>query len=338
MSRRARRVGQHRVVRVVEDGVAGERAGGDGAGIDQRLRLAVAVGGLHAEAGLQVLLDAAGEVPGPSRVRVGQHDGVRDLVAGRVVDARHAGRRGRRAARRPDPPLPLIGPVERRLRRRQVGVVVRQAVDVLVVDELGGADEAPRQALVDADVGAPGLRELEVGVGDGQVDARRRRAGDGRRLVEVRVRVERAVARVLDLLEPGEHARVADLVGDPDVGRLAGEDAGAAADLRVALAADVPVEADARRPQRRRVRQLAGAELDRRARRIAERQGVDVGVGVGGLTPGGDVDADAGGEGQVRERPELVLHVGARCTTRRAAGPASRGPGCSCSGPGSGAA
>ena len=65
---------------------------------------------------------------------------------------------------------------------------------------------------------------LKFVVGQRQLVARRRRAGHGGRLVRVRVRVERPRRGVVELLEPGEHAGVADLVRDPDVGRLAGEE------------------------------------------------------------------------------------------------------------------
>src|SRR5262249_22544591 len=101
-----------------------------------------------------------------------------------------------------------------------------------------------------ADVRPPRLRELEVRIGDRQVDARGRRAGDLRRLVEIRVRVERVLVRVVRLNESGQHTRVADLVGDPDVRGLAGEHAGAAAELRGLVGQHVPVETDTRRPQR----------------------------------------------------------------------------------------
>ena len=70
----------------------------------------------------------------------------------------------------------------------------------------------------------------------------------GGRLVVIRVRIERTRVRVSSLGEARQHAGVADLVGDPDVRRLAGEDAGAAAHLRGLLAVNVLVEAHARRP------------------------------------------------------------------------------------------
>ena len=67
----------------------------------------------------------------------------------------------------------LSTPVNVRLRRRQVGVDVVDAVDVLVVEELDRAGDAAGQPLIDGDVGAPDLRELEVGIGDVQLEARR---------------------------------------------------------------------------------------------------------------------------------------------------------------------
>src|SRR5207249_4853671 len=128
-----------------------------------------------------------------------------------------------------------VGAAEHRLRRRKVSVDVRDAVYVLGIEELGRAREPPGQALVDRDVAAPQLRELEVGVGERELEARRgcaRRRG----LVRIGVRVERVVDRRVMLYEPGEHPGVADLIGYPHVRGAAGEDACAASDLGVLLA------------------------------------------------------------------------------------------------------
>ena len=111
--------------------------------------------------------------------------------------------------------------------------------------------------------------------------------------------------------EAGQHAGVADLVRDPDVGGLAGEDARAAADLRGLIAVDVPVEADTRRPQRRRLRQRPGVVVHGVAALIPERERVDERVVEARVAEVGDVHANAGRHGQVALRPPLVLRVAA---------------------------
>ena len=147
------------------------------------------------------------------------------------------------------PARPGVRAHEARLRRGQVGVGVGDAVDVPGVEALERADQAPGEPAVDGEVAAPDLRELEVRLGERELVARGRRARDVRRLVGVDVRVERPRLGVVLLLEAGEDAGVADLVRDPDVGRTAREDAGAAAQLGLASAVQVPVEADAGRPE-----------------------------------------------------------------------------------------
>ena len=109
--------------------------------------------------------------------------------------------------------------------------------------------------------------------------------------------VERHVAR----LEIREHQGVARvLVGDPDVGRASGELADAAAQLLLAVAPDVPVEADPRRPQLVAVGDLVGAKaVDR----------VDLGIEPGRVGKERNVDPQAVGDGQVVFRRPLVADV-----------------------------
>ena len=200
----------------------------------------------------------------------------------------------------------LSAPVIRRLRRRQVGVDVVDAVDVAVVDEFRGAGDAAGQAAVDGDVAAPHLREAEVVVGDVQLVAGGRAvrsppACSGRRWSRTgtaacsgstRCRREAAL----------QHAGVAELVRDPDVERLAGEHARAAADLRLLIAGDVVVEAEARRPQDVGAGHLAAVVLHRLAVLIAEGQRVRVRVEIRGVLEHRHVEAQARRDAQVRLR------------------------------------
>ena len=163
----------------------------------------------------------------------------------RPVQRRIAGAESPSRRRRPS-----AGGCRRRyrpIRRRQIGVDVDRVVDVAVVDEIGGADESPRQPSIDADVGSPRLREPIALVGHVELVAGRGAAGR-RRLVLVGIGVERERGRVVSCRRTRQHARVADLVRDPDVRRFAGEQARAAAQLRRPVAGEVPVDADARRP------------------------------------------------------------------------------------------
>ena len=146
------------------------------------------------------------------------------------------------------------------------------------------------------EVGAPHLRELEVGVGERELVAAGRRAGHGRRLVAVRIGVERPRGRVVQLLEAGEHAGVADLVGDPDVGRRPVKMPVPPRTCVLRLAVDVPVEADARRPQDVRDRAASPVEYCTvRAVLVAERQRVGGRVLEAGLAELRHVEPDAGG-------------------------------------------
>src|SRR5581483_4360259 len=129
------------------------------------------------------------------------------------------------------PPHTVVDAGEGTVRRRQVRVDVVRRVEVAVRDELASGHETPRQPTVDADVRAPRLRESEVLIGDVQLVTRGGSARDARRLVLVRIRVERVAGCVVVLHEAGQHAGVADLVRDPDVRWFAGEHTGAAAQL-----------------------------------------------------------------------------------------------------------
>src|SRR5690606_10692350 len=109
-----------------------------------------------------------------------------------------------------------------------------------------------------------------------------------------------------------QHARVADLVGDPDVGRRAREDAGATTDLQAAVTGDVPVDADAGRPERGRIGQLAGLILHAVPGLVAEGETVGRGVGEGRVAELGEIDAQAVGYLQAAAGLPLVLGVDAR--------------------------
>ena len=311
MPRRVRRERQRRIVRIEDHRIVRPGPGGDRAGIDRVLRLAVAVRGFDREAARHRLRQARRGGPRTSDALVQQDDVFGDHASGKVVEARlaRAHAAGGRA-RSSEPARPGIGPGERRLRGGQIGVDVRHAIHVAVVDELAGAHQSPRQPPIDGDVGPPRLGKLEIGVRDGEVGARWRCAGDRRRLVGVGVRIERERGRGGDAVdEAGQHAGVADLVGDPHVRRFAGEHARAAAQLRPLIAEDIPVEADAGRPEGRFLRQRAGVVVDRVAALIAERQCVSRRVVVRGLAERGNIDPHAGGDGHVRPRPPLILCV-----------------------------
>jgi len=102
--------------------------------------------------------------------------------------------------------LPDVG----RVGRRQVGIDVVGAVDVLAVDVFERPDPAAWQRWSMPRLVPPNLGELEVRVCQRQLEARRGRAGDGRGFVALRVGAERPRRRDVELLEPRQHARVAD--------------------------------------------------------------------------------------------------------------------------------
>ena len=212
-----------------------------------------------------------GDVPITADVLVLQHDGRRDLIAGDVVEA---------VARIP---RTGVGADVGALRRRQVGIDVVDAVDVAVIHEFRGAGKAAGQAAVDGDVAAPYLREAEVVIGNVELVAGCRRAGHVGGLVLVDVSRERERGGVVRLHVALQHAGVAELIRNPDVERLAGKHAGAAAQLRLLIPADVVVEPEARRPQEVGARHLAAVVLNRLAVLVAERQPIGVGVVIRGV-------------------------------------------------------
>src|SRR5206468_9006590 len=148
------------------------------------------------------------------------------------------------AVRRPARPPVWAG--ERRLRRGKIGVEIRDPVYVFGVQVFGRAGDAPGELLVDGDVAAPQLRELEIRIGEGKLEARRGRACDRRGLVRVRVRVEGIRRGVVLLNESSQHAGVADLIGDPHVCRPPGENSRAAAYLSIVISAHIVIEAETR--------------------------------------------------------------------------------------------
>ena len=118
----------------------------------------------------------------------------------------------------------------------------RISLHVPGVDELQGADDPEGQLVVDGQVGPQDLGILEVLVD--QVDLAGEADAAGGLVQGIGHEGEGRVADV----EAGElHAGVGELVGDPDVGRPAGEEADAAADLGGLVVEHVPVEAEAGR-------------------------------------------------------------------------------------------
>ena len=130
-------------------------------------------------------------------------------VADILINATRDAPRGRA-----NPTRTPVGSCKRALRCRQIGIDVRDAVYVLRVEILGRARQVPGQLLVDCEITAPELRELEVGIGEGEVELRRRSALDrfGGRLVSIGIWIERVGRGVGGRDEPGQDAGIADLV------------------------------------------------------------------------------------------------------------------------------
>ena len=106
---------------------------------------AIAVGATQRETKARGLRQRLGDIPALTLVAVLQHVVGIDDIARRVIetgDARAAGVAGRRVTGFSHPAWARIHSSERRLRRRQIGVDVVDAVDVLRVDVLAGADDA----------------------------------------------------------------------------------------------------------------------------------------------------------------------------------------------------
>ena len=136
----------------------------------------MAVGALHPEAGAVPLLDADRRVPGSADVLILEHHRGRDDVARRVMEAVRAGVDRRQVAAGAGPPHARVRTGEVRLRGRQVGIDVVDAVEVRVIDRFERAGEAAGQLVVDGDVRPPDLRKAEIVVDELQVVARRRSA------------------------------------------------------------------------------------------------------------------------------------------------------------------
>ena len=211
------------------------------------------------------------------------------------------------------PAWAVVDAGERRLRRRQIGVDIRDAVDVLAVEELAGRRNAARQPVIHAEVAAPDLGELEIRLGDVQLKAARALPRDVRRLVAIRIRAERIDARIARRLDArdlsDQYAGVAQLIRDPHIERRTGECAGAHAHLRPLLSADVPVHRHARRPQDLRVGHLAGLVLHRVPVLVTEGQGVGLGVLIRGVLERGQIEPEASGHREIPARPPFVLDV-----------------------------
>jgi hypothetical protein len=267
---------------------------GDGARIDGVPGHPVGVGPLHEEPVGEGALQGDGSLPGVAVVLVLQDDGAGDVGVDPVP-------RG--------PPGPVVHPAEPGAGFRQVGIDVVDPVHVPAVQELRRSHEPPGEPLVHGQVRPPDLGEAEAGVGEGQPVARRRVPGDVGGLPVVRVRVEGASRGVRELLEPGEHPVLPDLVGDPDVGRAPGEDPGAAADLGAPVPEGIPVEAHPGGEEEVGVREGLGGIPDRVPVLIPEGESVHLGVAEAGVPEGGDVDAEPQGQAEVVVHPPLVLPV-----------------------------
>ncbi len=172
------------IVRVARDLVVGDRREGRRPGIDGAVALAVAVGTADGESVVERLREASRQVPRRADALVSHHQRAGNDVGRRVVDP----------VRRPA--WAVVDAGERRLRRRQIGVDIRDAVDVLAVEELASRRNTTRQPVVHAEVAAPDLRELEIRLGDVQLKAARALPRDVGRLVATRIRAERIDARI----------------------------------------------------------------------------------------------------------------------------------------------
>ena len=91
-----------------------------------------------------------------------------------------------------------------------------------------GAGDSPRQPLVYGDVRAPDLREPEIGIGDIELVAGCPFAGHACWLVAIRIGLNGNAVVLVAETSPIKHPGVPELVGDPDIKRRPGEQAGAA--------------------------------------------------------------------------------------------------------------
>ena len=129
----------------------------------------------------------------------------------------------------------------------------------------------------------------------------------------------KAKVGLLDV-EAGElHAGVGELVGDPDVGGAAGEDADAAADLGLLVVEDVPVEADAGREQQVARGHLVGLDAVDSARPWGWRSGMSLMIGTSRRS--------AQGQGEVGQDRPLVADVAAELRDAELGPPLLRGVG-----------
>jgi hypothetical protein len=213
ISRRPHGVADTAVVRIGKrrDSLIARRGGR--LGIDERLRHAVAVGSAQGQAEPRVFRQHLGEGIRISFVSVLQHEVRGDLVAWIVVETVHAASGlARRRADRPNPARTRVHTHECALCGRQIRVDVKDAVDVLCVQQFRRADDPHRQLAVHRDVRAPDLWELEIGIG--HVERIAQRAGAGRLalvLGDICGERERGRGPVDDPLAD-KHARVTNLV------------------------------------------------------------------------------------------------------------------------------
>ena len=258
------------------------------------------------------------DVPIAADVLVLQHVGGRDDVARFAIEPRHAAAGvASGGTGSSHPARAVVGADKGRLRGRQVGVDVVDAVHVAVVQELRRRGDPAGEATIDGDVATPDLGEAEIRVGDVQLVAGGWRTGYVGRLVLVDVGRERERGRVVGQGTALQHAGVAQLVRDPDVERLTGEHAGAAADLRLLVAVEVVVEAEARRPQDVGAGHCAAVVTDLAAVFLAERQWVGVRVVVSRVLEDRHVEAHTSSDAEIGARAPHILRVGAAVVRRQ---------------------
>ncbi len=269
----------------------------DGTRINRVLGNAIVVRQFPVKTAAEGLLQGGRQVPGVAHVLIFQHNGIFDHIALGIVDAVGGVTR------------PVIGAGIVRLCRRQVGIDVIHAIDILAVHEIHCSNQAPGQFLIDADVASPYLREFEIGIGQRQFITRCGGAGNRGRFVGFWIWIERPVIGIGQSLKTRQHTRIADLVGNPHVSRFAGENPRTAAHLGAAIAFDIPIEAKTRRPQDVRARQFVALVFDRIALFIAKSRRVGIDIFIARFLKKRHIQSQTGGQKHVLVNLPFILAI-----------------------------